>query len=262
MPEGPSLVILRERLSPFADRIVREAGGHCALDLSRLRGRRVRVVRSWGKHLLFEFDDITLRMHLLLFGLCRIVPADAAIEGKPTLWLRFDEVCIVFRAASAKWIEGPLDDAYDWSADVLSPAWDPQAARRKLLADGDRLVCDVLLDQSIFAGVGNIMRNEVLFRVSIHPLSVVEALPGPRLDRLVAEARGYGFDFLEWKRRNVLKQHWCVHEQRTCVRCGHPLAKPRQIGMSRRRSFHCDTCQILYVTPSPDGHDAADLRTG
>lgn len=39
-----------------------------------------------------------------------------------------------FYACSVKFVEGELDDAYDWSADVMNPTWDPAAARRKLRA--------------------------------------------------------------------------------------------------------------------------------
>ena len=57
-----------------------------------------------------------------------------------------------------------LDDAADalddWSADVLAAAWAPAAPRRKLGARPDALVCDALLDQDVFAGVGNIIKNE------------------------------------------------------------------------------------------------------
>ena len=38
--------------------------------------------------------------------------------------------------------------------------WDPAAARRKLRARPDAVVCDALLDQDVFAGVGTIIKNE------------------------------------------------------------------------------------------------------
>jgi len=41
----------------------------------------------------------------------------------------------------------------------------------------DKLACGALRNQNIFSGVGNIIKNEVLFRFYIHPLSAVTALP-------------------------------------------------------------------------------------
>ena len=42
----------------------------------------------------------------------------------------------------------------------MADEWDPAAARRKLRARPDALVCVALLDQDVFAGVGNIIKNE------------------------------------------------------------------------------------------------------
>ena len=62
------------------------------------------------------------------------------------------------------------------------------------------VVWKVLLDQHIFSGVGNITKNEVLYRVGIRPLSVIAAIPLPELKLLITEARWYSFDFLEWEK--------------------------------------------------------------
>ena len=102
-----------------------------------------------------------------------------------------------------------------------------------------------LLDQDVFAGVGNIIKNEVLFRVRVHPLSKVGALPLPQRNALVREARTYAFEFLVWKKAGVLKKHWQVHTRHTCPRCEVPLEK-RKLGKTQRRSFFCKRCQILY----------------
>jgi endonuclease-8 len=76
-----------------------------------------------------------------------------------------------------KLIEGDLNGIYDWSADVMNENWDAAKARKKLRAIPKTLVCDALLDQTIFAGVGNIIKNEVLFRIKVHPKTRVGNLP-------------------------------------------------------------------------------------
>lgn len=55
------------------------------------------------------------------------------------------------------------------------------------------MVCDALLDQQIFSGVGNIIKNKVLFRIRVHPESVVTKLPPSKLNELVKEAKVYSF---------------------------------------------------------------------
>ena len=81
MPEGPSLVILREasRRCSRARRILR-VEGNTTIDKDRLLGQRVEAVRSWGKHFLIETADVALRIHFLLFGSYRINERKA---GKP-----------------------------------------------------------------------------------------------------------------------------------------------------------------------------------
>ncbi len=96
---------------------------------------------------------------------------------------------------------------------MLSDTWNPALARRKLKAMPDTLVCDALLDQNVFAGVGNIIKNEVLFRIRMHPLSKVGAIPPRKLGELIKQARQYSFDFREWKKAFVLRKHWLAHKQ-------------------------------------------------
>jgi endonuclease-8 len=243
MPEGPSILILREQTSQFAGKRIVGVTGNTKIDKSRLLDQRVRAIRSWGKHYLLEFKDFSLRVHFLLFGTYRIN------EGKdtpPRLGLQFSGGGeLNFYACSIQFIEDSLDDVYDWSADILSDRWDAAAARRKLRAKPGTLVCDAILDQTIFSGAGNIFKNEVLFRIRVHPLSTIGALPARKLREFVEQMRQYAFDFLAWKKAFVLKKHWLAHTKRTCPRCKIPLVKA-VLGKTQRRSFFCERCQIKY----------------
>jgi endonuclease-8 len=243
MPEGPSIVILREQAARFAGQTVRRVHGNTTIDQQRLLDQRIESVRSWGKHFLLEFDGFSLRVHFMLFGSWRI--DEEKSWAVPRLSLGLDDGAIHFYACSVRYIDLPLDLAYDWWADVMSEHWDPRAALKKLRTAPDMLVCDALLDQDIFAGVGNIIKNEVLFRIRVHPLSTIGALPAAKLRELVREARQYSFDFYEWKKQFVLRKHWLAHTKRTCPRCRIPLAKAH-LGRTHRRSFFCENCQRRY----------------
>lgn len=242
MPEGPSIVILREAAAKFRGKTVRRALGNSSLDLTRMEGRRVIALRSWGKHFLIEFSGFSLRVHMLMFGSYRI---DERKPSPPRVSLQFDNGELNIYASSLKYIEGKLDETYDWRTDVMNDAWDPRLARRRLKQQPDTLICDALLDQELFAGVGNIIKNEVLFRQRVHPESTVGALPPRVLGRVIADARAYSFLFLEWKRAFELKKHWQIHTKRTCPSCGGPVSKTYP-GKSRRRTFFCPNCQIRY----------------
>lgn len=241
MPEGPSLVILKEQTARFVGQKIVHAGGNSAqVDTAALVGQPLAALRTWGKHFLVVTPAMTLRIHFLLFGSYRI---DERRDKEARLSLGVaDGGEINFYACSVKEIDPDLDAAYDWTADVMADAWDPARARKKLRAAPDMLVCDALLDQDIFAGVGNIIKNEVLFRIRLHPLSTVGALPPAKLRALVQEARRYSFDFLAWKKAGVLKRHWLAHAQKTCPRCHIPFHKAN-LGKTGRRAFWCERCQ-------------------
>ena len=192
MPEGPSIVILREEAQGLVGRRIVAAGGNTTtIAKERLVGKRIVALKSWGKHFLVELGTFSLRIHFLMFGSYRI---DERKDGAtPRLSLVFRRGEFNVYTYSVRFIEEPLDEVYDWSADVMSDAWDPAAARRKLRAMPDALVCDALLDQNVFAGVGNIIKNEVLFRIRLHPLSKLGALPARKLAQLVERCqRRYG----------------------------------------------------------------------
>lgn len=243
MPEGPSIVILREQAAAFAGRTIRKAEGNAKIDMARLPGHRVRAVRSFGKQFLMQLSgELTVRVHLLMFGSYRI---NERRDMAPRLRLVFDEGEINFYNGSVRLLEGDLDTLFDWRGDVMSEQWDPALARARLRKMPQTLVCDALLDQDVFAGVGNIIKNEVLFRTRIHPESFVGALSPYKLRQLVEQSRVYAFEFLAWKKAYVLAKHWQVHNRGRCPRDGSPL-KRAYLGKTNRRSFFCLRCQKLY----------------
>ena len=244
MPEGPSIVILKEQASGFLGRKILRVQGTTSIEKERLVGHRIEALRSWRKHFLVEMDvDFSLRVHFMLFGSYRI--NEQKSWAVPRLGLVFGDGELNLYACSVRFIEVPLDLLYDWRSDVMSEHWDSALARKRLRAQPDTLACDALLDQDIFAGVGNIIKNEVLFRIRVHPLSRVGALPPARLRDLVREARQYSFDFYEWKKAYVLRKHWLAHTKRICPRCDIPFSKGH-LGRTMRRSFYCENCQALY----------------
>jgi endonuclease-8 len=245
MPEGPSLFILQEESTRFVGQhIVAAEGNTKAIDPEQLVGQPILSLRAWGKHFIIELPTMALRIHFLLFGSYAI---DSHKEGRfKRLGLAMEDGGeINFYACSVKEIDRDLDAIYDWTANVMSDTWSPAGALKKLRAQPDMLVCDALLDQDIFAGVGNIIKNEVLFRIRVHPLSTVGALAAPKLRQMVEEARTYSFDFLRWKKEYVLKANWLAHAKTMCPRCGIPFSKGK-FGKTQRRAFYCEHCQKRY----------------
>ena len=243
MPEGPSIIILKEECLPFIGKKVLRVEGNTKIEKERMQNKKILFIKSWGKHFLIGFSGFTLKVHFMLFGSYKInEPKDRPAR----LSLFFSKGEINFYSCSVKFLEEDLDKLYDWSADVMSDLWDPKKARKKLKDRADVMVCDTLLEQDIFAGVGNIIKNEVLYRVRVHPESLVGKIPSVKITALIKEARQYSFDFLEWKRLYVLRKHWLAHTKKTCLRCNLSFVR-KHTGFRKRRSFFCTNCQILYA---------------
>ena len=204
--------------------------------------KKISAFKSWGKHFLICFKGFSLRVHFLLFGSYRI---NERKDSPVRLHLKFKKGEINLYACAIKYLEGDVALHYDFTADVMNGEWNPNNARAKLKGMPDALICDALLDQDIFSGVGNIIKNEILYRVKIHPQSGVEKIPTVKIKKLIDEIPVYSFQFLEWKRNFELKQHWLAHTKKICSRCKGAIIKINT-GHSKRRSFVCANCQRIY----------------
>lgn len=245
MPEGPSIVILKQAIQSFRGKKILEADGYGkALDFGRLHGTKLTDIKTFGKHLLLCFPDFTIRVHLQMFGTYRI--NNDKKDRNPKLRLTFaDQQTLSFYAGSIVMIDVPLNDVYDWSGDVMNKKFSPAKVKKKLAEHPKMIAADALMDQSIFAGVGNIIKNEVLFRVKVHPKSKVGKMPAAKISAMIRESVKYSFQFLEWKQAGTLDKHWQAYTKTKCPRDGTKIKK-EYLGKASRRTFYCTTCQKLY----------------
>jgi endonuclease-8 len=73
--------------------------------------------------------------------------------------------------------------------DWLDPAFDRIEAVRRVREHAGEAIADVLLNQRVTAGIGNVLKSEILFLAGIHPFTPVSAVGEERLQRLVDIAR-------------------------------------------------------------------------
>jgi endonuclease-8 len=244
MPEGPVIRILSEKAQIFVGKEVKRASAiDNSLDLDQLEGQKVNKIQTYGKQLLISFDDIHISVHLMLFGYYLI--NEKKKNGKLRLGLEFDNGELNFYASNVKFVKQPLEEVYDWSIDVLSPQWNPDEAVEKLNDLHKEIICDALLDQDIFAGVGNKIKDEILFNTKVHPESKVENLPLDKKKALAKEAAAFSFKYLDWKRTEVQDENFKVHWKKVCPRDKSPILKPK-LGTNKRTSYHCPVCQVKY----------------
>jgi endonuclease-8 len=240
--EGPSIVILREEAKSFIGKKIIRVEGNTKVEKERFVNQKVTNLKSWGKHFIICFNDFFVRIHFLMYGSYRINER----KENPRLSLVFKKGEFNFYNCSIKIVDGNFYDEYNEEVDVMSDEWNEKKAIHTLKKSGKKTqLCDCLLDQEIFAGVGNIIKNEVLYRIRIHPESLLQALPPKKLKELVQQAREYSFDFYRWKKKFELKKHWLAYKKKTCLRCNIPFIRT-YCGNPERLTFYCSNCQKLY----------------
>jgi len=187
--EGPSLYLAAEQLQPFAGRYIRHVAGNSKIGIERMAGQKVTAIFAWGKHLVFQMETFALRVHFMLWGTFaatvkgRSVTGDYRRSGPPRLVLNFPNGDITIWAASVRFVEdADAKAAYDFAASIMADEWNARAALAKVRTFSRAEIADVLLDQAIFAGVGNIIKNEVLFRTRVSPFARVRDIFKPQAE--------------------------------------------------------------------------------
>lgn len=249
--EGPSLHLAAHQLQPLAGQRIQRVRGNTTIGKERLQGQVVPRIFAWGKHLVLQCDGFALRVHFLLFGSYEADVEGVTVTGdykrtrEPRLALTFANGELRMYNCSVRWLEtADAYATYDHRLDVLARQWDPAHALRQMEAHPDAEIADVLLDQDIFAGVGNIIKNEVLSLERIHPVTRVCHLKAAQRTALVGRARSFAQQFLRWRRQFVLLQHLAIHRRSACPHCGGPV-KHERTGQRKRISHYCPVCQPL-----------------
>ena len=178
MPEGHTLKRLALDLTQaFAGRPTRVSSpqGRFAAEAEMLDGLLLLRAESAGKHLFVEFPgDQFIHIHLGLIGGFNITSASEppAPVGQVRLRLHNSTAYADLRGATQCDLIGQeRREAIiaTLGPDPLRSDADPELAWRKIHRS-HRAIGDLLMDQAVMAGVGNVYRAEVLFRHRIHPL--------------------------------------------------------------------------------------------
>ncbi|MDQ2756692.1 MAG: Fpg/Nei family DNA glycosylase [Actinomycetota bacterium] len=180
MPEGHTLHRLAQALDAAFAGTRPAAGspqGRFADGAALLDGQLVVRASAWGKHLFLEYDGgHWLNVHLGLIGKFSVEQYDVA-SGPPPVWgavrLRLLTETHVADLRGATVCQVVTPDQVDAILERLGPDplrvdQDPEVAWARV-ATSRRSVAELLMDQSIVAGVGNVYRCEVLFRNRVDP---------------------------------------------------------------------------------------------
>jgi DNA-formamidopyrimidine glycosylase len=177
MPEGHTIHRLAVEIDQRFGRrpvAVSSPQGRFAAGAALLDGRKVTAANSHGKHLFVRFTGMQfLHVHLGLFGRFAFgnVPAPPPVgEVRMRLvnrssWadLRGPTTCEVVDPDGRAAIEARL------GSDPLRPEEGGEKAWKRL-SRSPRPIADLVIDQTVLAGVGNVYRSELLFRAGMDPM--------------------------------------------------------------------------------------------
>jgi formamidopyrimidine-DNA glycosylase len=218
-----------------------------------LTGSRYLRSFAWGKQMLFEFSGGNwIGIHLGMTGKLRVEPPKFRPEKHDHLILHQSKRALIFRDARlfgrVRFHHGKSAPPW-WRAggpDIVSAEFDRKFFEEFLSRHGRAPIKAVLLLQRGFAGIGNWMADEILWRAKIVPLTAAGALTAARRARLFRETqfvaseslRIIGPDFGDPPRDWLIHQKW--KRDGVCPRHGTPLRKAMIGG---RTTAWCPKCQ-------------------
>jgi endonuclease-8 len=243
-------------------------------DQAALAGRTIEAVWSEGKHLLMRFSGaLTLRTHMRMSGSwhiyragerwrhprreMRIVIETEPVPGAETF------VAVAFQVPVAEFLDAralPRSPALPrLGPDLLGETFDAAEARQRLRARPDQPMSEVLLDQGVAAGAGNVYRSEALFLAGIDPARPASAVSDADIEKLYALVRklmkanvapGASGGMVTYRglrrtthRSDEGERHWVYGRGgKPCRRCGTPIAY-RKTGPDARGLYYCPQCQ-------------------
>jgi endonuclease VIII len=247
MPEGDT--IFRAATSLRAWLVGREVTGAASLvvPIERVVGDVVDEVEARAKHLLVRFaGGLTLHTHMRMTGAWHVY-REGDRWRKPRHLARVvlecgDRVAVCFNAPVIELLPTRAEVVHRALAglgpDVLKPPLDVAEVQRRAGARPAAMpVGDLLLDQRIVSGIGNIWRSETLFACQVHPAAPQRAADIEELVRTASRLMQAHARLGARYRPSVYKR-----AGRPCVRCGSPI-KAARMGADARTAYWCPTCQ-------------------
>jgi endonuclease-8 len=229
-------------------------------------GRTIEAVSARGKHLLMTFSgDLVLRTHMRMNGSWHIYPAGAR-------WQRpVSEMRVLVCTAVACGVGFNIPDAefltarelerhrllHSLGPDLLAHPFDREEALRRFRQQANVPIADVLLNQRVIAGIGNVFKSEILFLTGIHPFAPVSALADADLQRILdtsreqlaanVMSRAQTLSLSKVRRTtrslNPAENLWVYSRGgKPCRRCGTRISS-RKTGLDARPTYWCSTCQ-------------------
>ncbi|MBW8360479.1 MAG: hypothetical protein K0M63_11855 [Weeksellaceae bacterium] len=243
MPEGPSILLLKNKLQRYKGKMVTEASGYGEMDKSAIQNVKLEEIETFGKNLIFTFKNFFVTVHLGLFGSMLV---NKRKKVNASFALHFSDAEINFYVANTHFYRGRPRDFFNYKTDILKEEYDGEFVLSTLQEKfADKMIGDALMEQELFTGVGNIIRIESLYRAKIHPDSLVKDIPEKKLVYLIEAVVNYAYEFLDQLKTDSVKEQALIYGKKTCPKDKKELAIG-EMGRIKRKTYVCPKCQKMY----------------
>ena len=273
MPEGDTVHKLARYMAPrLVDRPLQALEGTYLPRAITITDDSVVTLVARGKHLVIQFvSGRTLRVHLGMYGTWHHYALGKRWRRRPStarIVLATDrDVFVCFRPTKVDLIQNSHLTAHPLHHDLGPDLIGPPISSHELMGriqhyeQVSAYLDDLLLDQRIAAGIGNVYKSEILFIYRLNPRLKVCDVPDEILLELFDCARILLHDNLKggpritttWQRSDLPKRvdsHLWVYgrKKEPCYRCGAPIRRAIT-GRQCRVTYWCATCQPKATKP-------------
>jgi endonuclease VIII len=233
-----------------------------------LTAQSVESVTASGKHILMRFSGgQVLRTHMRMNGSWHIYrpgePWQRSRRDMRIVIATADFVAVGFNIPVAEFVRAANlarhEELRRLGPDLLSEQFDAGEALRRMKERPADAIADVLLNQRVLAGIGNVYKSEVLFTCGVNPFTPVGRIEDTALACLIAAGRKFllanvqtslapmttygGYQRTTTGRRNASERLWVYGRVGLpCRRCRTPIALKKH-GTAARLTYWCPKCQ-------------------
>jgi len=235
-------------------------------NLNTLIDTKLLSVKRKGKYLIFLFEKELLLFHLGLTGFFILQEKDLSFKkGQKHLILIFEfekHMLNYFDIRKFGKIKKTsikkslyIKELEELGKDALEIGFDEF---KNIFKSKNRKVKDLLMDQKVISGLGNIYTNELLFRAKVNPFKFSNELKEEEVERLffqmknllkeAIDSRGTSIkDYVDAKgKKGNFQEKLLVYGKKDypCPECGKPLKYQK---IAQRGTFYCQNCQQISM---------------
>ena len=208
-------------------------------DQSPIAGRTIERVHAIGKHLLIDFSgELTLRTHMRMNGSWHIYrPGERWQRPRDDMRIVIETdafVAVGFNIPVAEF----TTETPQLGPDLLGDAFDVDEALRRVRQHPREEIGNVLLNQQVVAGIGNIWKSESLHAAGVNPFRHVTDLDDATITNILTLARKQ----LRASANATSPVRHAVYQGKLCRKCGWRIEYRKQ-GEGARGTYWCPKCQ-------------------